>query len=171
VAVAVLASLTGADRQLARTVNIGLHGFDPVHDKVDQHLLELDPIAANLGQAGRQLHSHRHGICSELAPNEGYHLPDNLIDVERNHLDFGLLRERPNPADHLASPIGVLDNPFHGTSRSIQIGRVATEPADTGVRIGDHGGKRLVDFVGYRGGEFAERRDACDMGELGLRFA
>src|SRR5205085_60270 len=34
-----------------------------------------------------------------------------------------------------------------------------------------NGVNRLGDFVGYRGGEFAEHRDARDMGELGLRFA
>ena len=88
-----------------------------------------------------------------------------------NHLDLGLLRQRPDPADHLAGPVGVLDDPFRGTACSRQIGGLAAEPADAGVRIGDHGGERLGDFMGNRGGEFAERRHARDMRELGLRLA
>ena len=49
------AVLVGADYQLPRTIGDAIHCFDPVHDQVDQHLLELDSIAENSGQRGAQL--------------------------------------------------------------------------------------------------------------------
>src|ERR1700722_3310468 len=95
-------------------------------------------------------------------------LSDNVIDIERYLLDVSLVRERPDAPDHLTSPIAVVYYPFHRAARCVQFGSFAVEPAQTGLRVGDDAGERLVHFMGDRGRQFAQRRHARYACELHL---
>ena len=69
-----------------------------------------------------------------------------------------------------AGAIAVLDDPARQTARASSRSWLAAEPAQAGIGIGDHGGERLVDFMGNRGRQLPHRRDAIDVRELRLRL-
>jgi len=95
---------------------------------------------------------------------------NDVIDVKRCLLDVGLVRERPDAPDHLTRPNCVVYYPFHGAARCVQVRSSAVEPAQTGLGVGDDGGERLVHFMGDRGCNFPERRDARYVCEIRLRL-
>jgi hypothetical protein len=49
--------LAGSDHEFALPIRDGLHCFNAIHHKVDDHLLQLDPIAKDCWQTRRQLGS------------------------------------------------------------------------------------------------------------------
>src|SRR5258708_7327724 len=52
----------------------------------------------------------------------------------------------------------------------VQVRSSAVETAQTGLGVGDDGGERLVHFMGDRGRNFPERRDARYVCEIRLRL-
>ena len=58
---------------------------------------------------------------SQLTLYQRDDVPDNAIDVERQLLNVGLVRERPDTADYLACPDAVVDDLFHRSARCGQI--------------------------------------------------
>src|ERR1700754_1682365 len=100
--------LTRSDHQFARPIGDRLHCFDTVHHEVDDHLLQLDPIAKNLGQSRRQFRSQRYLVAGQLTLYQRDDLPDDVIDVERYLLNISLVRERADAPDHLAGPDAVV---------------------------------------------------------------
>ena len=57
-----------------------------------------------------------------------------------------------------------------GMARLLDLRRLAVQPPQAGLTIGDDAGKRLVDLVRDRGGQLAERRHARDVRKLRLRL-
>jgi hypothetical protein len=74
--------LTRSDHQFARPIRDRLHCFHAVHHQVDDHLLQLDPIAQDHGQSGRQLRSQRYLVADQLTLHQRDGFPDDVIDVE-----------------------------------------------------------------------------------------
>ena len=99
-----------ADRERPLAVVDPGHGFHAVDDKIDDHLLKLDAITAHRRQSRREIKPHGDLMPQRVVSHERERLLDHLVDVERNHLRIGLFRELPNPADHFAGAMGILDN-------------------------------------------------------------
>ena len=93
---------------------------------------------------------------------------DCSIDVQRSVFRIGIGGELADPLDHLACAVGVLDDALNGGARFAKLRRVAPEPAQGRLGVGDNRGKRLVHFVRDRGRQLAEGGDARDMSELSL---
>ena len=53
-----------SDRQLPRPVADACHGLDPVHDEIEDDLLQLNPIAEHGRQRGRKVDSQRHAVVA-----------------------------------------------------------------------------------------------------------
>ncbi len=60
------------------------------------------------------------------------------------------------PADHAARAPGLLHRLRHGAAGGAQLGRVFVEQAAGGLGVGQHGGQRLVQFMGHAGGQLAQ---------------
>src|ERR1700676_2960241 len=110
-------------------------------------------------------------LADQLTLHQRDDLPDDVIDVERDLLNAGLVRERPDAPDHLTRPISVVYYPFHRAAHCIQVGSFAVEPPQTGLRVGDDGGERLVHFMGDGGCQLAQHRHARYVCKLHLRLA
>jgi hypothetical protein len=65
----------------------------------------------------------------------------------------------------------VLDDTIESILSLLHIGRLAGQPAQAGIGVGDHPGERLLDFMGNRRRQLPHRRDAVDVRELHLRLA
>jgi len=55
-----------SDQKLPWRVGYGCHGLDSVHDQIDDHLLQLDPIATHGGQPRCEIHLERHVTAYSL---------------------------------------------------------------------------------------------------------
>ena len=59
------------------------HRFHAVEDEVEQHLLELDAVATDRGEIGREVHVDLQIPEDGVRVDERSDFPDNLVDVER----------------------------------------------------------------------------------------
>ena len=82
--------LVRPDHQLARPVRDRLHRFDAVDDEIEDDLLQLDPIAEDQAEGRGEFHPQRHPVAEQFAMQQGDHLVDDFIDVERHFLIGGL---------------------------------------------------------------------------------
>ena len=53
----------------------------------------------------------------------------------------------------------------------VQVGHICGQPAEAGAAVADDTGKRLIDFMRDRGGQFPHHAHAVDVRELCLEFA
>ena len=82
---------------------------------------------------------------------------------------FGLLGECPQTSDHVACAPRAADHLFDRAARLIELRRLAVEPSQARVAIGDAASERLVDFVRDRGRQLPQGRQPRGVGELRLR--
>ena len=66
--------------------------------------------------------------------------------------------------------MGVLDDAVQRFADAFEVGTLGVEPVARGVRVGRDRRERLVHLVGDRRRQLAQRRDASDVRELGLRL-
>src|SRR4051812_20602741 len=99
-------------------------------------------------------------MAEQLTLHQHNDLSNDVVDVKRRLLNFGLVCERTDAADHLARPAAGFDDPLHRTTRRVQIRGSAVEPAETSFSVGYDTGERLIYFVGDRGCQFAQSRHA-----------
>jgi hypothetical protein len=90
-----------SNNEHALAVGDRCHCLHTIDSKIDDHLLQLDPISAHQEQARRGLEPHRDAMPTRLVPHEADCLLDDLVDVQLDHLRVGLFGEVTNPADHL----------------------------------------------------------------------
>ena len=88
--------------QLPPAVADRCHGLDAVHDQVQQHLLQLDPVAQHRLRAGGQIRVQHDAVPLQFAAGENQHLLNGVADVEAGQLQSGFLGQRPQTADHVA---------------------------------------------------------------------
>src|SRR5262245_36656130 len=103
-----------ADEQLSATVGYRCHRFDPVHHKVEYHLLQLHPIAKNTRKIRSQFHPQHHAIFLYFSLYQTNNLLNDFVDVQRGLLGATFLDQRANPGDHVASAISVPENVSQG---------------------------------------------------------
>src|SRR6202007_2208465 len=72
-------NLPGADQQISRPRFDTVHRLDRVDDQVEDHLLQLDPIAVDERQALGEVHLHRGAGPYRFAAGELNHLADRLV--------------------------------------------------------------------------------------------
>ena len=162
--------LLRSNEDLTGPVRDWRHSFNTVHQKVDNHLLQLDPIAENRGQCGREFRPQRHPMAEHFTLHQKDSLADDIVDVQRYHLRLAPFGECTNPLDHFARPIGVPDDALHGGSHLVRARRLEGEQSQANLAVGDDRGERLVNFVGDRGRQLSQSHHAADVREIRLRL-
>src|SRR5215472_12592285 len=157
--------------QLPRFLAHLAHRFHRVDEKVEYHLLQLDPVSLNEWQALRELSPQRDAIPLNFAPGQGDDLLNDLVEVQQILLRHRPLGERTDAGDDLACPPGIPDDADESLASLRHIWLRPGEPAQTRLRADEYGRDRLVDLMSDGGGDLAHDRDAIDMGELHLRVA
>ena len=71
------------NQQLARAVGDRCHGLDGVDYQIDDHLLQLDPIAKHRRQRRRELQPQRRSMPKGFALHQADRVIDHIVDVER----------------------------------------------------------------------------------------
>ena len=94
-------------------------------------------------------------MAVHFAARQGDDFEDGFVDVDPVFSRWSLFYEGTNPADDLAGPMAVGDDELGGLSSFLQV--LSGEPVHARRGVVDHGGERLVDFMGNRGGQLSQR--------------
>ncbi len=142
------------------------HGIARVAQQVEDHLLQLHPVALCRWEIGRQLGSNCNAIPLKLARGESHDLTDRFVQIDALHRQRFLPEQRTQARDHLRSAVRVADRTARRLARPLDVRRIVGKHSERRARVRDDAGKRLVHFVRDRRGEGAERRDASDVRKL-----
>ena len=133
--------------------------------------MQLDAISLNERQALRESRLNGDAVLHHFAAGQGHDLKDCFVDLQAFLLWGRLLDEGADPADDVAGSMTVLDDTIESVLGLLHIGRLARQPAQAGIGVGDHPGERLLDFMGNRRRQLPHRGDAVDVRKLHLRLA
>ena len=161
--------LMGTNYQRMRSVRDRPHRFGAVHDQIDDHLLKLDPIPPDRRQRRCKLQTRGYLLNRQFVLQQGHHLINGIVDVERHLLGVGFFQQAADPLDHLARPVAILDDPFHRAADVVEVRCFAAKKAQARLAIGDDRRERLIHFMGDRGAYFTKRRHPAGVSQGGLR--
>ncbi len=103
-----------------------------------------------------------------LVPDHQQGLGRQFAKVERLPAGVVLARQRTDAPDHLAGPQPLGDHVLHRMARLAKIRLGAVDPAQACAAVGHDAGQRLVDLVGDRRRQLAQRGHARHVRQLGL---
>src|SRR6185436_7854736 len=83
-----------------------LHGFAGIHDEVEYHLLELDPIAVDDPHPASELPCDRNLMRDEVALRKIEHFGHDQVDVERLENRLALPKQVAQAMDDVAGALG-----------------------------------------------------------------
>jgi len=144
------------------------HGLRRIDEEVDEHLLELDPISQHRRQVRCDRHLERDPLAVELRADEREHVADDPGEIAGLAGHDRAREQGADPDEHVGGPGPVRDDGAERLANLAQRRAVGAEPVETGVRVGDDGGQGLIDLVGDRGGQLAQRGHARHPRQLDL---
>ncbi len=104
-----------------------------------------------------------------LAAQEGNHLSNYFVYINRLPLRRTLLEELADPADDFGRTLCVFHDTQRRRARLFEIRRVASEPAQARVGVGGRGGNRLSHFVRQGGSQLSHGGHPGDVREIRSR--
>ncbi len=141
-----------------------------VDQQVEQHLLQLYPIAGHGGKLRRELGAHADLTIEQVAAHEREDLLHHLVQIDRLVLRLFLPQQRAQPGDDLAGPLAAFHDIREDFRHPVELGRVAGQETLCGLRIAEDRRQRLGQLVRERGREHADRANPCCVGGLNLCF-
>lgn len=84
--------------------------------------------------------------------------PDDLSEVEFTRLQRRAAAQRPDVLDDATGPIVVVHDVPDRTSRFVDVRRICVEEANSGLRVGENRGDRLIQFVRDAARDLADHR-------------
>src|SRR5438552_1115195 len=147
------------------TVGLG-HGLQAIKHHVQDHLLELDPVAADDRQARGEVHRHRHVPEDHVVPHELRHFADDVVDVERQVFERAPLEQNPQSLDDLRRTLVVGHDVVDDLAQLLEIRRVGLQVLLGDFRVVENRRQGLVELVRQRRRQLAHGRDAADVRQL-----
>jgi hypothetical protein len=134
-----------------------------VHDLLQRHRLGLH--AHRRLRARVELGSD--AALRELGREQVHRAAHHLLQHQRLHVAAGLgpLDHAAQTADHIGRAAGLLHGLPHRVARGGEIGRIVVEQPARGLRVGQHGRERLVQFVRQPCRQLAQRVEPRDLSE------
>src|SRR5512139_4095110 len=142
------------------------HGIGRVEDEIEQHLLELDPVAHHRRQIGVQFRFNANPPEQDLPLQQGQYVPDKVVDGKGSQLGACPPQEQAQSLNNLVGAPVVRDYVLEDISDFLEVRLILGEKAEGRLRIAHDGGKRLVEFMGQRRRQLSQGRNARDMGKL-----
>ncbi len=142
------------------------HGVAAVDEEIQQHLLQLDPIARHGGKLRREVNAYADLTVDEVATHEREYLLDHLVHVDRLVLRFFLPQHGAQPRDDRAGPLVARDDVGEDLRDLIELRRVAGKKPLGRLCIAENRRQRLVQLVRKRAGQLAQHRYAREVRHL-----
>src|SRR5204863_78909 len=140
--------------------------FHGIEHEIQDDLLQLYGVAGHERQVGVELEPDRHVANDRVAAHELRHALDQRIEVERHRLGLALAQEISQAFDDVAGPPGVLDDIAHDRAQLVSIQGRDVEKLLGGLGVGQDSGQGLVQLVGQRCGQLADRRPPREVREV-----
>jgi hypothetical protein len=142
------------------------HGFNRIHDQVQQHLLQMNPVTEDQPIVGARFGAKHNAMPLKLTLREHQHIPDSIIDVELRWLRRGVPSERPKISKHISRSLGLAHHARERIAHFVDIGLAPVQPAQTSFAVRHDRAEWLVDLLRKQASELAHRRQPGDAGEL-----
>jgi hypothetical protein len=115
------------------------HRFDRIRGQVQKHLLELYAIPVHPMAENRRARLEPETRCrSSSSSDHGENTPNDLVDVERARARTSLLEHCANAGDDGSRTMTIGNDMGERVLRLLEIGSGTSEPAESGVGIGNH---------------------------------
>ena len=144
------------------------HRVAAVHQEVEDHLLELDAVAAYGREIGRELRAHGHAVVREVASHDLQDLPHQLGDVEGIAMHLDVLQHEPQTLDHLTGAPVLIHDVLQDLACLVHVRLAPGQEALDGLSVAEDRRQGLVQLVGERPRQLADRRDAGEVRELAV---
>src|SRR5207248_7023175 len=135
------------DHEQAVAGRFRTHGFAGIDDQIEQHLLKLNRIAANRGEAVGKTSAHRDILENQVAARERQDVRDQLVDSYGLHQSLTLLEERTKVIDDISGTPVVLHDVLKNLLDLFVISRPAGEKPGSGLSVAQNCSERLIEFV------------------------
>src|SRR5882762_5316408 len=142
------------------------HGLAGVHDEVEQHLLQFDPVAQHGGELRGRLRYDLDVARDQIAVRQLQHFAHELVGVQRLELRFAFFEQSAQPADDFSGAPVLGDDVAEYLAQLLGVDTALLEIVLGSLRIAQNGGERLVELVGERPGKLADQGHAGQMGDL-----
>src|SRR6185369_17971090 len=86
------------------------HRVGPVHDQIEQDLLQLDAVALDRRQVRSQIENHVDVAIEQIAADDAEDVEHDIVHVQAPVIRAILAQHRPQPADHLTCALVVFDD-------------------------------------------------------------
>src|SRR5215471_17481278 len=145
--------------------------MDGVDDQIKEHLLQLSPVSLNGRHSLRKMRLHRDAVFHCFSTRELNHFTDCIVDLHPLCPWRRPLYEITNPANDIARPAAIRNDPVEQVSRLLNVRWLLSQISQRHLGVDDHGGDRLVDFMGDRSRELPHGVDAVRVRQLHLNLA
>src|SRR4030095_3822002 len=162
------AAIARSDLQLTWPFGTAAHRFNCISNQVQNDLLQLNAVGAQQWQPCRKLPVQANTVLHELCLAQGDDFIDRLVDLELILARGRLLNQRADPADDVVDAMAKSGDARQCLPDLLDIGLMAIQKAQGGLRVGYRRRDWLVDFVGNRGRHLSEGRDAVRVCQLHL---
>ena len=98
------------------------HRIDRVHDQVEQHLLQLDPVCLLFAAADRLLGLDDDRVLLQIRRSQRQCFANEFVDVEYGSVAHVALEIRANASDHLSRTMAVGDDLLERIFGFVEIG-------------------------------------------------
>ena len=137
-----------------------LHRLDRIHDQIQEHLLQMNRISRNRGEARPQICLDGGGSAEQVGMQKPQHLQDNLVDIYGAPVLLAFANEAMDAVNELSRPPRIGENIVQQLSEhfQIEIAKPMRKKSLPGRGITGDGGQRLIQLVGERRRQFAHQR-------------
>ena len=133
-----------------------LHGFHGIECEVDDHLLKLNAIRADLRQSGLELRLDRHLLVQRFAGHSLHRLVDGLVEIRFPQFELGLAQKLANSRNDVAGALIFALDVAQDLGHLAQLGRIGVDQYFCRACIVVDGAERLIELVGNRCGHLAQ---------------
>ena len=109
----------GSNHHLPRSIRDRIHGFDTVYHQIENHLLQLDPIAQYAGKIDSQIHLQHDAGFLYFALRQTHNLLDDFVDIQKRLLGVAFFDQCADASDDIASAVAVSDNTRYRVTRLV----------------------------------------------------
>ena len=144
-----------------------MHRIDGIHNEVEDHLLQLNPITWYERYIFIQIGVNLDRPSRVLALSEHKDLAYKLVQIDRDTRRRVALEHRADTINDIVDAVTVTNDRLKNCPRFANVGICSFQPAQPGLCICYNGGDRLFDFVRDRsrhGDQLVHARDACKLG-------
>jgi len=154
---------SGLGRLLAHRV----HG---VEEQIQEHLLQLDPIAVHWRKAGRHIQGQLDLASKCVGTDQSRDFMQQLAQVQLGVLDFPPLQHGSYAVDYPPCPLIVPPNIGDGSPDFGDVGWIVLEEQLGGFSVTQDGTERLTQLMREGGGQLTHGRNPAGVSQLVAQF-